>query len=101
MPDRSDDLFACAFRRADGRQIVTAWVKSADRTVDIAVARDAAAAVEHLFDGSVTPYTRFSGRTLSRVELHPEPRAFSSGGRNRASRPWRITRTLRVIRPRV
>ena len=70
-PDRSEDLFACAFRRADGRQIVTAWVKSADRTVDIAVARDAAAAVEHLFDGSVTPYTRFSGRTLSQVELHP------------------------------
>jgi len=48
-PDRSEDPFAYAFRRADGRQIVTARVKSADRTVDIAVARDAAAAVEHVF----------------------------------------------------
>jgi hypothetical protein len=71
MPDRSDDLFAYAFRRADGRQIVTAWVKSADRRVDIAVARDAAVAVEHSFDGSVAPYARFGGRTLRQVELRP------------------------------
>ena len=98
-PDRSEDPFAYAFRRADGRQIVTAWVKSADRTVDIAVARDAAAAVEHLFDGSVTAYTRFSGRTLSRVELHPEPRAFRVAAVTARRAPGRITRTLRVIRP--
>jgi hypothetical protein len=67
----SGDLFVYAFRRGDGRQIVAAWAKSTDRTVDITVTHVAATAVEHHLDGSVTSYPSVDGRTLARVELHP------------------------------
>lgn len=65
------DVFAYAFTRDDGRQLVAAWTKSADQTVEISVGRPATRAIEHHFDGSTTEYFAFADRTLSRVVLHP------------------------------
>jgi len=67
----SAGVFVYAFVRDDGRQLVAAWTKSADQTIDISVTRPATRAVEHHLDGSTAPYSAFAGRTLSRVDLHP------------------------------
>ena len=66
-----DDLFVYAFTRDDGRQLVVAWTKATDQSVEISVAHPATRAIEHHFDGSTTPYSMFGGRTLSEVALHP------------------------------
>jgi len=65
------DVFAYAFTRDDGRQLVAAWTKSADQTVAISVNRPATRAIEHHFDASTAPYSMFTGRTLSNIVLHP------------------------------
>jgi polysaccharide biosynthesis protein PslG len=65
------DLFSYAFRRDDGREIVVAWVKSTEQTVDVSVRQAARTAVEHHFDGSTSEYAPFDGRTLRGVALHP------------------------------
>ena len=64
------EVFAYAFTRDDGRQLVAAWTKAADRTVDISVNRPATRAIEHRLDASTAPYSRFAGRMLSHVTLH-------------------------------
>jgi hypothetical protein len=60
-----------AFVLDDGRQLVAAWTKSADQTIDISLTRGATRAVERGLDGSTAPYPAFAGRTISRVDLHP------------------------------
>ncbi len=67
----SPDVFVYAFRRDDGHQLVAAWAKSADRTIDISVSGPATRAIEHHLDGSAAPYPIFARRTVSTVALHP------------------------------
>jgi hypothetical protein len=57
------------FRRDDGRQLVIAWTKRTDQTVNISVDRAARSAVEHHVDATSGPYAPLRGRTLLRVEL--------------------------------
>ena len=66
----SSDVFVYAFRRDDGHQLVAAWAKSADRTIDISVSGPATRAIEHHLDGSAAPYPMSARRTLSAVALH-------------------------------
>jgi hypothetical protein len=65
------ELFAHAFRLADGRQLLTVWAKTAPLTVDVGSQTRGSRAVERLLDGTARPFTAFDGAMLRGVALTP------------------------------
>jgi hypothetical protein len=70
-------VYRHAFKRRDGHHVLMLWTTSDERTVDVRVPQEGAAAIEHQIDGISTPYERFDGRRLSGVTLRRgDPKVF-------------------------
>lgn len=73
----ANDYYEHLFKRPDGAQIVIAYDKKNDVTVDLTVTDAGSSATEYALDGTSSTYGSFDGTTLSGVALaNGTPRVF-------------------------
>jgi hypothetical protein len=63
------DYYEHLFKRPDGAQIIIAYDKSNDVTIDLTITDSGSSVTEYALDGTATTYSGFDGTTLSGVAL--------------------------------
>lgn len=66
---KSKDYYEHLFKRPDNAQIIIAYDKNRDVTVDLTITDSGSSVTEYALDGTATVYSGFDGTTLSGVAL--------------------------------